>query len=277
MNAADVPVDREIAERLVDPLMQLARNALAHGIEREDERIARGKNPTGTLSLSGERVGDTLRIVCEDDGRGVDVDAVRRLGIERGLVSAEAAHAAGDDDILALLFAPGITTKDEADLLAGRGVGLDLALTMVRRMGGAIRLSRREGRGLTATLDVPSDRWMTDVLWVGAGPWELAIPVAFTGRLSQVDRSRPPVHLARCLGEHVDAAAALSLEIALGGVSAVSVGIDSVGEVEECSLRPLPPLVAAAGPFSGAILRGDGALRLALDAALVAVRAWALV
>jgi two-component system chemotaxis sensor kinase CheA len=276
VDAPDVPVDREIAERLIDPLMQLARNALAHGIEREDERLARGKNPTGSIMLSGERVGDTLRIACEDDGRGVDIDEVRRLAVERGLIGAEAARSADDDDLLALLFVPGITTRADADLLAGRGVGLDLALSMVRRLGGAIRLHRREGSGLSAIIDVPSERWMTDVLWVHAGPWELAIPVAFTGKLSHADRARPSVHLARCLGAPVHEPGPLSLELALGGAPIVSVGVDAVGDVEECSLRPLPALIASAGPFSAAILRGDGTLRLTLDAALVAVRAWAL-
>lgn len=276
VTASDAPVEREVAERLVDPLMQLARNALAHGIESAEERKARGKDPTGTLLLSAERVGDWLRIVCEDDGRGVDIESVRRSAVERGSISAEAARVASDDELLALLFVPGLTTKREADLLAGRGVGLDLALNTVRRLGGTIRLERRPGSGLRATLELPSERWTTDVLWLRAGAWELALPVSFTGKLAPVDPDKPPVPLLTCLGESSDAAPQLSLELALRGIPTVSVGIDAVGEVEECNLRPLPTLLSQSGPFSGAVLRGDGSLLLALDATLLAVRAWAL-
>jgi len=276
VNASDAPVEREVAERLADPLMQLARNALAHGIEPEAERRARGKDPVGTLMLGAERAGDWLRIVVEDDGRGVDIESVRSSAVERGSISAEAARAASDDELLALLFVPGLTTRREADLLAGRGVGLDLALNAVRRLGGTIRLTRRAGGGLTATLELPSERWTTDVLWVRAGAWQLALPVSFSGALSRADPDKPPVSLLSCLGEACTTPPALSLELALRGIPTVSVGIDAVGEVEECNLRPLPTLLAQSGPFSGAILRGDGSLYLALDAALLAVRAWAL-
>lgn len=276
VSASDAPVEREVAERLVDPLMQLARNALAHGIEPPEERKARGKPPTGCLSLSGERAGDWLRIVCEDDGRGVDIESVRRSAVERGSISAEAARAASDDELLALLFVPGLTTKREADLLAGRGLGLDLALNTVRRLGGSIQLERRPGSGLRATLELPSERWTTEVLWLRAGSWELALPVSFTGRLAPASADKPPVPLLICLGETPATPPGLSLELSLRGIPTVSVGVDAVGEVEECNLRPLPALLSQSGPFSGAILRGDGSLLLALDAALLAVRAWAL-
>jgi hypothetical protein len=137
-------------------------------------------------------------------------------------------------------------------------------------------LARRERGGFTATIELPSERWMTDVLWIDAGRWTLALPVSFTGRIERTDPQKRPVHLCRCLGEPAPEPPALSLELALSGIPTVSIGVDAIGEVEECSLRPLPSAVAAAGPFSGAIVRGDGALNLALDAALLAVRAWAL-
>lgn len=276
IRAGDAPLDREIAERLVDPLMQLARNALAHGLEAADERVALGKDPVGTLALSAERIGDSLSIVCEDDGRGVDIESVRRSAVLRGSISAEAARAAGDDDLLSLLFVPGLTTKREADLLAGRGVGLDLALNTVRRLGGTIRLERRPGSGLRATLEVPSERFTTDVIWLEAGAFRLALPVSFAGKVELTAPEEPVVPLLRCLGEPSEAACALSIELALRGIPAVRVGVDAVGEVEECNLRPLPTLLAESGPYSGAILRGDGSLLLSLDAALLAVRAWAL-
>jgi chemotaxis protein histidine kinase CheA len=274
--SAEVPVDREIAERLVDPLMQLARNALAHGIESPDERRARDKEAIGTIVLSGERSGDYLRIGCEDDGRGVDVDGVRRQAVAHGALSEEAASAASDDELLALLFAPGLTTRPQADLLAGRGLGLELALGLVRRMGGTIRLASQPGSGLRATIEIPSERWISEVLWLTAGGFDLALPVAFAGKIARYDHERPAVHLARCLSVPEFGSAKLTIELTVGEMPTVSVGVERVGMLEECNIRPLPGLVSRTGPFSGAIVRGDGALHLALDAPLLAVRAWTL-
>jgi chemotaxis protein histidine kinase CheA len=247
--------------------MQLARNALAHGIESQDERIAAGKPAIGTIRLTGERNGDWLRVTCEDDGRGVDVESMQKLA-KRPLED--------EEDVLSLLFLPGLTTKANADFLAGRGVGLDLALSVVRRLGGTVRLSRGRPYGITATMEVPSERWMIEVLWVKAGEHDLALPLGFTGKVARVDARRPPVHLATCIGLPASGPAALSLELALSGVPTVSIGVDGVGGVEECGVRPIPSLVSTAGPFSGAILRGDGALHLLLDATLLAVKAWAV-
>jgi two-component system, chemotaxis family, sensor kinase CheA len=275
IESSDLPLDRGLAERLLDPLMQLAQNAVAHGIQPPDLRARSGKPPVGTIALRAERVGDWLRIVVEDDGRGVDVAQIRRLAVTRGALPPEAAEQANEDELLALLFLPGLTTRQDADLLAGRGVGLELARDAVRRLGGAIRLASRSGTGLTATIEVPSERGIVDVLWLEAAGLELALPVSFTGKLGRAGRGRPPVHLARCLGLQPTRSAELSLELVILGVQPIPIGIDAVGPVEEASVRALPRLVMAAGPYAGAILRGDGSLRLALDPALLAARAWA--
>ncbi len=266
VDAADAPVDRDVAERLVDPLMQLARNALAHGIEPPEERIANGKNPMGTIRLVGARNGDWLRVTCEDDGRGVNVESMQKLA--PGAVSSE-------EEMFSLLFLPGLTTRGQADILAGRGVGLDLALSVVRRLGGTLRLARGRPSGLTATIEVPSERWMIQVLWLSAGGFDLALPLGFTGRVARVQPEDPPVHLATCIGIQSPSPPSLSLELALSGVPTVNIGVDAIGAVEECGIRPLPSMVSSAGPFSGAILRGDGALHLLLDATLLAMKAWA--
>jgi two-component system, chemotaxis family, sensor kinase CheA len=275
IESSDLPLDRGLAERLLDPLMQLVQNAVAHGIQPPDVRVQSGKAPIGTITLRAARLGDWLRIVVEDDGRGVDVGQIRRLAMARGALSAEAADQANEDELLALLFLPGLTTREDADLLAGRGVGLDLARDAVRRLGGAIRLASRAGTGLTATIEVPSERGIVEVLWLEAAGLELALPVSFTGRLGRPSPDRRPVHLARCLGLEPTRAAELALELVIVGVQPIPIGIDAVGAVEEASVRALPRLVAAAGPYAGAILRGDGSLRLALDPALLAARAWA--
>ena len=115
----------------------------------QDERIAAGKPAIGTIRFTGEGRGDWLRVTCEDDGRGVDVESMQKLA-SRPLED--------DEDVLSLLFLPGLTTRASADFLAGRGVGLDLALSVVRRLGGTLGLSRGRPSGITATIEASSGR-----------------------------------------------------------------------------------------------------------------------
>ena len=277
MVGAELPIDRRLAGRLFEPVLQLARNAVAHGIEPPDVRVASGKPRVGTIMLRAVGLGEWLRIVVEDDGRGVNVSRIRELAVERGAVSPDAAEQAQEDELLGLLFLPGFTTREDPDLLAGRGVGLDLAQAAVRRLGGAIRLARRPGSGLTATVEVPAERGLVEVVWLGAGGEEFALPVGFTGRVFGSAERERAVPLAACLGLEARSRPAWGLELVIHGVQPIHLGVDWIGEMEEASVRPVPALIAAAGPYSGAILRSDGSLRLTLDAALLAARAWSLV
>ena len=273
VSGADLPIDRRVAERMLDPMLQLVRNAVAHGIEPSDERLLHNKPKSGNITLHAERLGDWLRVVVSDDGRGVNVAQIRKLAVDSGALKAEAAASAHEDELLAMLFVPGLTTRDTADLLAGRGVGLDLAQDTIRRLGGAIRLAGRPDGGLSATIEVPSERGIVEVLWLESAGQRFALPVGFTGRLAPA-RETQHVALAKCLGLPAKEPSKLCLELLIHGVQPISIGVERTGEIEEVSVRPLPQLVAAAGPYSGAVLRGDGSLRLALDAALLAARAW---
>jgi two-component system chemotaxis sensor kinase CheA len=279
---ADETIDRRIAEHLIEPCLQLVRNAVAHGIEGPEERTALGKPASGTIALTARKVGNRLSLTIEDDGAGVDVADVRARAVAAGLVTAAIAEAADDDTLLSLLFLPGFSTRATTDLLAGRGIGLEIARSGVQRMGGAIRLSSRAGEGFSARIDVPIDTGLVTMLWVVAGGDEYALPAANARRVrlnDGPDAARMP-HLRACL----DGAAcerpryAIDLDL-LDDASAepqASVGVDAVGRAEELLVRPLGPLVAGVGPFAGVIVRGDGSLRFAIDAWAVAPKARAL-
>lgn len=277
LSGRDVAIDRRIAERLLDTLLQLARNALVHGIEDPELRKIAGKPERGRIALGAEQIGEWLRITVADDGRGADVAHIRELAVAAGAVTAEAAARADEDDLLALMFLPGLTTHHRADLLAGRGLGLDLVQDTVRRLGGTIRLRSRQGGGLTASFEMPSDHTVVDVLWLEEAGQRFALPVSFTGRVEPYDRTRPPlVRLARCLGQPGTSEPAVSLELTVYGIAPIRIGLDAVGEIEQVALRALPELIAERGPYGGAVLRSDGSLHLSLDAPLVAARAWTL-
>jgi two-component system chemotaxis sensor kinase CheA len=277
MIGRDVPIDRRLAERLLDTVLQLARNSVVHGIEAPERRAQLGKSELGKVTLAAEQIGEWLRITVADDGRGADVQRIRELALAAGAITAEAANRAQEDELLALLFLPGLTTHERADLLAGRGLGLDLVQDTIRRLGGTIRLRSRAGGGLTATFEVPNDHTVVEVLWLEELGQRFALPVSFTGRVERVDPKRaPPVRLARCLGQNTSYPGAISLELTVYGIAPIHIGLDAVGDIEQVGLRALPDLIAERGPYGGAVLQSDGSLYLALDAPLVAARAWTL-
>jgi chemotaxis protein histidine kinase CheA len=278
----DETIDRRIAEQLVEPCLQLVRNAVAHGIEPPEARAALGKPQAGTIALGARKLGNRLSLTIEDDGAGVDVTDVRARAVEAGLVATAIAEATDDDTLLSLLFVPGFSTRESSDLLAGRGIGLDIARSVIQRMGGAIRLSSRAGVGFSARIDVPIESGLVTVLWVIAGSEEFALPAANARRVRRNDGADSPrvPHLLSCLDVGTTAPADYAVDLELQGDDApeqpVAVGVDAVGATEELLVRPLGPLVASLGPFAGAIVRGDGSLRLAIDAWAIAPRARAI-
>jgi two-component system chemotaxis sensor kinase CheA len=272
----ELPIDRRVADRLYDALIQLAKNAVSHGVEPPEARRAANKPELGSIRLRATRLGEWLRIVVEDDGRGVDTARLRQLAVERGIMSFDQAERSQEGELLLILFLPGLTTSTRADLLRGRGLGLDLAEDAARRLGGTIHLRSAEHSGLTATLEVPSDQSVVDVLWLRECGDDYALPVDFTGKLSLPRGGFRGVRLATCLGRPAREQAPVSLELKVEGALPVAVGVEQVAEIESVAIRAVPSLIALSGPFSGAILRSDGQLKLALDAPLVAARAWAM-
>ena len=278
-SGADETIDRRLAEQLMEPCLQLARNAVAHGIESPEVRRARGKPEAGTICLTARKTGHRLSITIEDDGAGVDVGAVRERAISMGAVAPALAEAADDNTLLALLFLPGFSTRETSDLLAGRGIGLDITLGAIQRVGGAIRLSSRRGEGFAARIELPIESGLVNVLWVAAGGEQYAISSVYARaarRNEGPDLERTP-HLTACLEGRASTRAAYTVVIDAEGSEPDNkpfvVGVDEIGRTEDTLIRPLTPLLAGMGPFSGAILRGDGSLRLALDVFALAPRA----
>ena len=272
----ELAIDRRVADRLYDALIQLAKNAVSHGIEPPEQRAQSGKPELGVITLRATRLGEWLRVVVEDDGHGVDTARLRQLAVERGIMTSEQAARSLEGELLLILFLPGLTTSTRADLLRGRGLGLDLAEDAVRRLGGTVHLRSREAGGLVATLEVPSDQSVVDVLWLREGGDDYALPVDFTGRLEQSRGGFRGVRLATCLGRSAREQAPVSVELRVDGALPVSVGVEQVVAVESVAIRSVPSLIALSGPFSGAVLRPDGTLKLALDVPLLAARAWAM-
>ncbi len=271
IQGGDELIDRRLAEALGEPVLQLARNALAHGIETPRARAAAGKREVALVSLAAKRVGGRLHVSISDDGAGVNLDVVRQRAVDEGILPEAVARAADANTLLTVLFLPNFSTRPAADLLAGRGIGLDIALASVQRLAGTIRLSSVHGEGLVAHIEVPMEAGIACVLWVTCSGVELALladAVRRVARVGDVPGAVPPIPLCTCLDGRPPRGSRLALELELGegdGRSSVHVGVDEVSRTEEVLLRPLTALVASLGPYAGVVARGDGTLRLVID------------
>ncbi|WP_240334662.1 chemotaxis protein CheA [Halorussus sp. MSC15.2] len=186
---ADVELDRSIVDRLRDPLVHLARNAVDHGIESPEEREAVGKAPEGTVAISAERVGDEVVVELSDDGRGVNAQAVRERAVENGVVTPAEAEQLSDDETYDLLFEPGFTTSEEVTDVSGRGVGMDVVNRTVADLNGSVTVESDPGVGTTVRLRVPVSIALTEVLFVEAADQTFGVPMAAVEQIT----AAPPV------------------------------------------------------------------------------------
>ncbi|HEY8494337.1 MAG TPA: chemotaxis protein CheA, partial [Myxococcota bacterium] len=175
IRGGDTELDKLIVEDLADPLMHLVRNAFDHAIEPPDERVAAGKPPEGTIRIEAHQRGSHVVIQVCDDGRGIDLDAVRARAVKRGLIAPDAALSA--KETIDLIFLPGFSTRDEVTETSGRGVGMDVVRENVNSLGGLVHVESRRGHGTTISLTLPITLAIIQALVVGVGDQRFAIPL----------------------------------------------------------------------------------------------------
>jgi two-component system chemotaxis sensor kinase CheA len=175
----EIQADREVLQALKDPIMHILRNAVSHGIETPDERIAQGKPENGLIRLRIESRGDHLLLAVEDDGRGLDMRAVSRQAVHQGLMTEAAVNAASPDTLARLIFHPGMTTCTAVTRLSGRGMGLSSVAQTVTSLRGEVHVRHHAGHGLTIALSVPMSISTQHVLLVKEGSQIFGLPAAF--------------------------------------------------------------------------------------------------
>jgi len=284
IEGVSTPVDRDVLESLRAPLTHILRNAVDHGIEPPDERRAAGKPETGKIRLDVRHHAGSLLVEIADDGRGIDLAALRRRVVERGLASEEMAGGFSENELLEFLFLPGFSTAGAVTEVSGRGVGLDVVQSMVREAGGSVRLSTRKGEGTTVHLHLPVTRSVLRTLIVEIDREPYAFPITSIRSCVSV----PVEELESVEGRHylvyegnsvglVSAREVLELGAGLPAGSKVSIVLvgdrDSVyglevdrflGE-EDLVLRPLDPRLGKVPNISAAALLEDGGPVLVID------------
>jgi len=176
VDCGEVALDKSIIEELTDPLVGLIRNAIDHGIETPDERRATGKPSVGTLKLLAKREGELVAITVEDDGRGIDVELIKKIAVEKGLIPKSTVEKLSNQEILMLTCLPGFSTKKSTSLVSGRGIGLNAIKQRVEAIGGYIEIDSEKGKGTRVTLLVPTTVTVLTVLLVNVGDEIYAIP-----------------------------------------------------------------------------------------------------
>lgn len=170
VSGAEEQVDRGLLEKLLDPMLHLVRNALDHGLEGPGPRVASGKPAEGRVDLQIRREGEALLLTLSDDGRGIDLDAVRQAAVDRGFYTATEASALEPAQLFEVLTAPSFSTRREVSEVSGRGVGLDVVRAAAESLGGYLEIDSVWGSGSRFTLVVPTAVTLTRVLVFGWGP-----------------------------------------------------------------------------------------------------------
>ena len=290
----ETEVDRSVIEEIGDPLLHLVRNAADHGIETPDERMAAGKPAGGVMRLTAQHADSFIVISLEDDGKGINLDAVRRKAIERGVVTQEQVERMTDQEVAELIFAPGLSTNETVNELSGRGVGMDVVRANVEKINGAVEVETRQGYGTRFTIRVPLTLAIVQALLVRVAEGIYALPIhAVTETLrvepEQVhrvnhrdaillrDQVLPLISLRNVFdlsdptfthGSTGDSRLVVAVHTANRQVGLIVDGL--VGE-QEIVIKPLGHLVGDVAGVSGAAILGDGSVALIVDvAALIA-------
>jgi two-component system chemotaxis sensor kinase CheA len=283
-SGGELRLDAHVLGIMQPALVQMVRNAVAHGIESEAERRAAGKPPEGKVRLEVTRRGRRVAFICNDDGRGVDFQAVRRIAAEKGLIPADAEPLA-PEALMQKLLAGGISTSRTVSEMSGRGIGLDVVREAKERLGGELAVRTETGKGTAVEIDVPISLASLETLLVESAGAILAIPLdaihsclrvagsqlARSGRgdtLVHGDRVIPFLPLARVLLtgagalHRPDTWSAVLLQTA-GGSAAI--GVERLLGTQQIVLRPLPESCPASPVIAGATLDTEGNPRLVLD------------
>ncbi len=286
-SGGDIRVDADVLGTLQPAMVQLVRNAVAHGIETPVERRGAGKSPHGTVTIEVLHQDKRVIFRCRDDGRGVDVAAVRHVAVQRGLLPPGTAPLSGEA-ILKLLFTTGVTTSSSVTQASGRGIGLDVVREAVALAGGEIAVHTQPGQGTTVDLIVPVSLASLQALLVQTSGVTAAIPVASILQARRTEKNElaqtskgPALLYGGALLPFISLSAPLGLRdprshgrSAAGGVSAVTlsavsgvaaVAVERILGIEDLVMRPLPPTAPAAPVVIGAAFDTEGTPQLVLD------------
>ncbi len=296
MEGKETELDKSLIEAMKDPLTHLIRNAVDHGIETPDERVANGKPAEGRVALTAYHASGQVIIEIADDGAGINVARIREKAIELGLITSTQASQMSERDITRLIFAPGMTTSKKVTNISGRGVGMDVVRTNLEKIGGFIELDSTPGRGSSFRIQLPLTLAIIPALLVRSGNESFAIPqgsILELIRINQDDSSSsiemihgvpvfrlrgkllPLVYLNRELelGDTRQPDGMLNIVVLQVDQRKFGLVVEAVDDSTEIVVKPLSEILKAIPVYAGATITGNGKVALILDVLGLAQRA----
>ena len=287
ITGAETEIDKLIVEELSDPLMHMIRNAIDHGIEAGQRRVEVGKPLAGTIALNAFQKGNHVMIEVEDDGRGIDLSGLTEKAISLGKLSRNEAQEMSRDEVLALIFLPGLSTRQVADDVSGRGVGMDIVKTNISKLGGVIDVHSETGIGTKMTITLPITLAIVSALMIQAGKHTFAIPLSSVSEAIAFEesgvRSVDGREVITLRGQtlplcRLDRLMALDtagdspsrrrfVVVAALGQRRLGLVVDFLFGQEDIVIKPLGKSLGAVRGFAGATELGDQRVGLVLDAA----------
>jgi len=288
-------LDRQVLERMLPPFEHMLRNSIVHGIEPPADRLTRGKPETGTISVRLHREGAEVVIVVEDDGAGLDVAAIRAKARNLGMLRPD--QSITDEETLQLILEPGFSTAERLTQQAGRGVGMDVVATEVKKLGGGLFIESHPGRGARFTIRLPFTLAITQALIVRVHDEHYALPVATVEGVARLPRSEITQHLAeeipsfeyggqvyrfQYLGAFVgsgpsalpDNDLAVPVILVRAGEHSAALVTDELVGSREIVVKALGPQIAGIRGIAGATILGDGRIVVILDMGALVRSEW---
>lgn len=283
MEGSETELDKSVLDEIGEPLMHLLRNAVGHGIELPDMREHNGKRRAGTIKLSAKRTENQIIIEVDDDGAGIDAEAIKEIALKKGHISTEEAKTMQERDVLLMLFQPGFSSTSEVTGLSGRGVGLDVVKTATEKLGGTVEIASKMGVGTRFSLRLPIAPAIMQTLMVGVGKHIFVIPSDMVLETMEarpeyikqmVDRdvfilrneAIPFVKLKDLLHIKTDEEdKGLVAVIIYRGDNFIALGVDAVIDQIENIIKPLDTVTQKLKGFSGGTILPDGSVALLLD------------
>jgi len=292
IRGANVELDRSALERMTAPLEHLLRNAITHGLESPDTRLAHGKAAMGEISLEVRQEGNEVTLVLADDGGGLDLERIRAKAVAHGLL--QPGEPRSDQQLAELIFTPGLSTAETVTELAGRGVGLDVVMSEVSGLGGRIELGSTPGQGARFTIRLPLTTAVIQAVLVKVGTRTYALPSVMVEQVQQIrqellqrakaagavewtGRRYPLYHLAALLGEAVagpppEARRYTPVLLVRSGLEAIAIEVDDMLGNQEVVVKNIGPQLATVPGIAGATVLGTGEIVMILNPVPLAAR-----
>jgi two-component system chemotaxis sensor kinase CheA len=291
MEGKETELDRSLLEAVKDPLTHLVRNAVDHGIQEPDIRVASGKTPEGTLTLRAFHEGGHVAVEVADDGAGMDVNRIAAKAVEKGLLRADQIAGMDKREIMAMVFQPGFSTAAKVTNVSGRGVGMDVVKTNIEGIGGTVSVDSTLGEGTVWRLNIPLTLAIIQALTVDCGDQRYVIPqvavlelVFIDGQNTKIEYASgapvyrlrgkllPLVRLDRALGLGVGGDQGVYIMVLQSDGRRFGLVVDRVLNTEEVVVKALNSRFKDIGMYAGATILGDGKVGLILDVSSLARR-----